>query len=287
MCFTSIFAALLMAQTPTPKAPVAAPKTPAPVKKSPATGAKPVAPGMDRAVRPGLERAPAPRLDKPVAGKPAVVRTGVVKPKPVGSAVALTTDDEKTIYALGLSIHRSLASFNLSAAELEVVKRGITDAALKQPAVELNEWGPKLQGLSTARQALGAEKEKAVSVAYLAKAATELGALKTESGLIYREVSAGSGASPKASDTVKVHYRGTLIDGTEFDSSYKRNEPAQFGLGQVIPCWTEGVQKMKSGGKAKLVCPSALAYGDAGRPSIPGGATLLFDIELLEIVAAP
>ena len=158
---------------------------------------------------------------------------------------------------------------------------------LKQPAVELNEWGPKLQGLSTARQALGAEKEKVASVAYLAKAATELGALKTESGLIYREVSAGSGASPKASETVKVHYRGTLIDGTEFDSSYKRNEPAQFGLGQVIPCWTEGVQKMKVGGKAKLVCPSALAYGDAGRPSIPGGATLLFDIELLEIVAAP
>ena len=276
-----------MAQTPTPKAPVAAPKTGAPVKKSPATGAKPVAPGMDRAVRPGLERAPAPKLDKPVAGKPAVVRTSVVKPKPVGSAVGLTTDDEKTIYALGLSIHRSLASFNLSAAELEVVKRGITDAFLKQPAVELNEWGPKLQGLSTARQALGAEKEKVASVAYLAKAATELGALKTESGLIYREVSAGSGASPKASDTVKVHYRGTLIDGTEFDSSYKRNEPAQFGLGQVIPCWTEGVQKMKVGGKAKLVCPSALAYGDAGRPSIPGGATLLFDIELLEIVAAP
>jgi FKBP-type peptidyl-prolyl cis-trans isomerase FkpA len=104
--------------------------------------------------------------------------------------------------------------------------------------------------------------------------------------LIYREVSAGSGASPQATDTVKVHYRGTLIDGTEFDSSYKRNEPAQFPLNQVIPCWTEGVQKMKVGGKARLVCPSSIAYGDQGRPSIPGGAALLFDIELLEIIGA-
>ncbi len=104
--------------------------------------------------------------------------------------------------------------------------------------------------------------------------------------MIYREVSAGSGASPQATDTVKVHYRGTLIDGTEFDSSYKRNEPAQFPLNQVIPCWTEGVQKMKVGGKARLVCPSSIAYGDQGRPSIPGGAALLFDIELLEIIGA-
>jgi FKBP-type peptidyl-prolyl cis-trans isomerase FkpA len=82
---------------------------------------------------------------------------------------------------------------------------------------------------------------------------------------------------------VKVHYRGTLIDGTEFDSSYKRNAPATFPLGGVIRCWTEGVQLMKVGGKATLVCPSDLAYGDGGRPSIPGGATLVFEIELLEI----
>lgn len=271
MCFTSIFAALLMAQAPAPKTPAAAAKTATPVKTSPAAVAKPAVPGSTKPVG---------------ATRPAVARTGVVRPKPVVAPVALTTDDQKTIYALGLSIHRSLASFNLSAAEIELVKRAITDASLKQPAVELSEWGPKLQGLSTARQAVVAEKEKASSAVYLAKAATELGALKTESGLIYKEVSAGSGATPKASDTVKVHYRGTLIDGTEFDSSYKRNEPAQFALGQVIPCWTEGVQKMKVGGKASLVCPSGLAYGDSGRPSIPGGATLLFDIELLEIIGA-
>jgi FKBP-type peptidyl-prolyl cis-trans isomerase FkpA len=83
---------------------------------------------------------------------------------------------------------------------------------------------------------------------------------------------------------VKVNYRGTLVNGTEFDSSYKRNEPVQFALNGVIRCWTEGVQKMKVGGKAILACPSDLAYGDHGRPSIPGGAALIFEIELLEIV---
>jgi FKBP-type peptidyl-prolyl cis-trans isomerase FkpA len=120
--------------------------------------------------------------------------------------------------------------------------------------------------------------------AYLDKAAAQPGAVRTDSGLVYRELRAGSGESPKASDTVTVHYRGTLVDGTEFDSSYKRNEPAQFPLSQVIPCWTEGVQKMKVGGKSELVCPASIAYGDRGSPPvIPGGATLIFEVELLKI----
>ena len=120
--------------------------------------------------------------------------------------------------------------------------------------------------------------------AYLEKAAAEPGAQKTASGLVYRDVTAGSGASPKATDTVKVHYRGTLINGKEFDSSYARNEPAEFPLNRVIPCWTEGVQKMKVGGKARLVCPANIAYGDASpTPDIPNGATLVFEIELLGI----
>ena len=115
------------------------------------------------------------------------------------------------------------------------------------------------------------------------KAAAEPGAVKTDTGLIYRELKAGDGASPKATDNVKVNYRGTLTNGTEFDSSYKRNEPAEFPLNGVIKCWTEGVQKMKVGGKSQLVCPSDLAYGDQGRPSIPGGATLVFEVELMSI----
>jgi len=125
------------------------------------------------------------------------------------------------------------------------------------------------------------------SKAYLEKAAAEPGAVRTASGLVYRELRAGTGASPNASDTVKVHYRGTLVNGTEFDSSYKRNEPATFPLNQVIPCWTEGVQKMKVGGKSQLVCPSSIGYGDRGAPpDIPGGATLIFEIELLGIGGA-
>jgi FKBP-type peptidyl-prolyl cis-trans isomerase FkpA len=115
-------------------------------------------------------------------------------------------------------------------------------------------------------------------------AAKEAGAQVTPSGLVYRSIKDGSGASPKASDTVKVHYRGTFPDGREFDSSYKRNEPAEFPLGAVIPCWTEGVQKIKVGGKAKLTCPSAIAYGARGAGNvIPPNATLLFEVELLAI----
>jgi len=122
------------------------------------------------------------------------------------------------------------------------------------------------------------------SAAFLAKAAAEPGATKTASGLVYRELRPGAGPSPAATDMVTVNYRGTLMDGTEFDSSYKRNEPAQFPLNGVIACWTEGVQKMKVGGKSQLVCPSSIAYKEEGSPPvIPPDATLVFEIELLAI----
>ncbi|MES2189980.1 MAG: FKBP-type peptidyl-prolyl cis-trans isomerase [Pseudomonadota bacterium] len=118
----------------------------------------------------------------------------------------------------------------------------------------------------------------------LAAAAKETGAEVTKSGLVYRSLTEGKGARPAASDTVKVHYKGTFPDGREFDSSYKRNSPAEFPLGRVIPCWTEGVQMMKVGGKAKLTCPSAIAYGERGAGGvIPPNATLQFEVELLAI----
>jgi FKBP-type peptidyl-prolyl cis-trans isomerase FkpA len=120
--------------------------------------------------------------------------------------------------------------------------------------------------------------------AVLAAAAKEPGATQTASGLVYRVLKDGTGASPKATDLVKVHYRGTFPDGREFDRSYKRNEPTEFPLNQVIPCWTEGVQRMKVGGKAKLTCPSSIAYGARGAGNvIPPNATLLFEVELLAI----
>jgi FKBP-type peptidyl-prolyl cis-trans isomerase FkpA len=115
-------------------------------------------------------------------------------------------------------------------------------------------------------------------------AAAETGATTTASGLVYRSLKDGSGDSPTATDTVKVHYRGTFPDGKEFDSSYKRGEPIEFPLNRVIKCWTEGVQKMKVGGKAKLTCPAAIAYGERGAGGvIPPNATLQFEVELLGI----
>ncbi|MDD5479243.1 FKBP-type peptidyl-prolyl cis-trans isomerase [Rhodoferax sp.] len=121
--------------------------------------------------------------------------------------------------------------------------------------------------------------------AALAAAAKEAGAVVTASGLVYKSLKDGTGASPKASDTVKVNYRGTFPDGKEFDSSYKRNQAIEFPLNGVIKCWTEGVQRMKVGGKAKLTCPSSIAYGErgAGGGLIPANATLLFEVELLGI----
>ena len=124
----------------------------------------------------------------------------------------------------------------------------------------------------------------AQSDAAAAAAAKEPGAVVTSTGLVYRSLKDGDGASPAATDKVKVHYRGTFPDGREFDSSYKSNQPAEFPLNRVIKCWTEGVQKMKVGGKAKLTCPASIAYGERGAGGvIPPNATLQFEVELLAI----
>jgi FKBP-type peptidyl-prolyl cis-trans isomerase FkpA len=254
-----IFPAVLMAQTPAP-APAKAPSAPA----------KPATPGT---AAPKPAGATTPKPAGAAAPKPAAAAAKPAAPAP------LTTDEQKTIYAVGLSIAKQLAPFNFTPAELEIVKRAIADANAKTPAVPLEEWGPKISGLISART-------KSASAAYLAKAAAEPGVTKTEGGVIYKELRPGTGDSPKATDTVKVNYRGTLTNGTEFDSSYKRGQPAEFPLNGVIKCWTEGVQKMKTGGKAQLVCPAELAYGEQGTPGIPPGSTLIFEIELLGITPA-
>jgi FKBP-type peptidyl-prolyl cis-trans isomerase FkpA len=198
----------------------------------------------------------------------------------------LKTDEQKTLYALGLVISQNLTSFNLNATELEAVLAGISDGVLKKEyKVDVQTYGPKITALQTARAGAAASVEKKAGQAYLDKAAAEKGATRTTSGLVITTLKPGTGASPKATDRVKVHYHGTLTDGTVFDSSVQRGEPIVLPLTGVIRCWTEGVSLMKVGGKSRLVCPSDIAYGDQGRPPvIKGGATLVFEVELLEIV---
>lgn len=196
------------------------------------------------------------------------------------------TEEQKTLYAVGMSISKSISVFNFTPAELEFVMQGLSDTQSgKKSDIDPAQYTAKIQELAkTRRKALG-ESQAAAGKEFLDKAAKEKGAVKTASGMVYTSVSEGKGESPKATDIVKVNYRGTLIDGKEFDSSYKRGKPLEFKLSNVIGCWVEGVQKMKPGGKSKLVCPPNMAYGDSGAGEmILPGATLSFEVELLEIV---
>jgi FKBP-type peptidyl-prolyl cis-trans isomerase len=209
---------------------------------------------------------------------------------PVRSAEpALETEDQKTIYAMGYSLAGSLDRFALSPAEIDLMIAGLRDGASGATAkVSIDEFGPKISSFGQARSVVAAGVEKKSADEFLAKEATASGAAKSATGLVKRVVKEGSGASPKPDDTVKVHYHGTLRDGSVFDSSVDRKEPAEFPLNRVIPCWTEAVQGMKVGEKAHITCPSEIAYGDRGfPPKIKGGAALAFDVELLEIVKAP
>jgi FKBP-type peptidyl-prolyl cis-trans isomerase FkpA len=197
-----------------------------------------------------------------------------------------TTDEQKTLYALGLAINQSLGNFALSEPEFDLVKSGITDGFFKRPKVDLQTFGLKISELQQARALLIAEAEKKAGAPFLAKAAAESGAKKTESGAIITTIREGTGATPKVTDMVKVHYLGTLIDGTVFDSTAKQGAPATIRINEMSKCWMEAMQQVKVGSKSKLVCPSSLAYRDKGLPPlIKPGATLVFEIELLEIMA--
>jgi FKBP-type peptidyl-prolyl cis-trans isomerase FkpA len=207
-----------------------------------------------------------------------------------GKPVSSEEEDRKVLYALGFNIGQNLASnFAPSKAELEIIRKGLVDAVTgAKPANPVDDVQPKIAALQQKRHQVIVDAQKEKGKAFAAKAAKEPGAKLDPDGLVYRELKAGTGETPKATDRVKVNYKGTLIDGTEFDSSYKRGQPAEFPLNGVIKCWTEGVQKMKPGGKAKLVCPSDIAYGDRGsQGKIAGGATLIFEVELISAFAAP
>ncbi|MXX37675.1 MAG: FKBP-type peptidyl-prolyl cis-trans isomerase [Gemmatimonadetes bacterium] len=197
------------------------------------------------------------------------------------------TEEEKVLYALGLAIaQNSLEPFRgqFSDAEMAVIMQGFADAVKgDEPIVSLEEFGPKINPMLQERMKKVQAQAAAEGTAFREKAAQEEGAVQTASGLIFKELKAGIGASPQATDRVKVHYHGSLIDGTVFDSSVERGEPITFALNEVVKGWTEGLQMMKVGGKAKLTIPPELAYGPGGRAGIPANATLIFEVELLGI----
>ncbi|HHB80081.1 MAG TPA: FKBP-type peptidyl-prolyl cis-trans isomerase [Saprospiraceae bacterium] len=194
-------------------------------------------------------------------------------------------EKEKASYALGLSIASNLAGQNLGSIDTEKFMEGLTDFFRELPfKVDVNEINQLITDFQakeskSANAGVLEEGEK-----FLAENKKAKGVVTTDSGLQYEVLKEGSGASPKATDKVTVHYTGSLLDGTKFDSSVDRGEPATFGLNQVIPGWTEGVQLMKEGAKYRFYIPYNLAYGERGAPpAIPGYATLVFDVELLKV----
>jgi FKBP-type peptidyl-prolyl cis-trans isomerase FkpA len=199
---------------------------------------------------------------------------------------ALETDEQKTMYAVGVRLAGVLNDREFSESEVEYIQAGLADGILGvEPKVDLDAIGPKVNTLLAVRATQAVKKEKAASEAFCEEMAQVEGARRTASGAIYIETEPGDGPSPGPGDTVRVHYHGTLRDGTVFDSSVNRKQPATFNVDRVVPCFSEGLREMKVGGKAKLVCPPETAYGDHGSPPrIKGGAALVFEVELLEIL---
>jgi len=195
------------------------------------------------------------------------------------------TEDQKTLYFLGQAVSSKLTQFEFTPEETRFVVQGFSESLSGQKDKVDASYGMKLNAYLAKKQEAVVAKQKDAAKPFLAKMTKEKGAKKLDSGVIIIPVKKGKGAYPKATDMVKVHYHGTFPDGKVFDSSVERGTPAEFPLSGVIPCWTEGVQKIKVGGKAKLVCPSDTAYGDQGAGgTIPGGATLVFEVELLDIL---
>jgi len=202
---------------------------------------------------------------------------------PTRAAPLAQEEQDKLLYAIGVSLGRGIEPFALSAEELKVVARGLQEYAA--PAQDVESALPRLKEFEFRRREKRLALEKERGKAGVAQAAREKGAVLTPSGMVYQGLSEGIGPSPTPVDTVRVHYRGRLLDGREFDSSYRTGQPAQFALRAVIPCWTEGLQRMRAGGAARLTCPPEIAYGAKGVPQvIPPNATLRFEVELFGVM---
>ena len=230
----------------------------------------------------GLLLAMTVALSSPPAG--AAETRALPQPKAVTSK--LPSDADKILYTMGVALARTFQNLALSDAELARLKEGLSDAALGRPLkVSPENWGARVPEFAKERLGKIAAGEKGRGEAFLARAASEPGSVRQPSGLLYRELKPGSGVAPAPAGKVLVRYTGTLTDGTVFDASAREGRPVVFDLEQVIPCWKEGLQLMRTGGRARLVCPSDLAYGDTGLPpKIRPGATIVFDLELVDLV---
>jgi FKBP-type peptidyl-prolyl cis-trans isomerase len=202
-------------------------------------------------------------------------------------AGGLASEHEQALYAIGVRLGRSLAPFALAEGELAVVLRGLSDTVLgRELAVNETALQARIDALREQRRAAASEAERAASAAFLERAAREPGAVRMDSGLVFLELRAGAGPAPALGDRVRIHYHGRLRDGNAFDSSVERGSSVQLALANALPCWREGLLRMRVGGKSRLACPAALAHGPAGDPPrVAGGAAVSYEIELLEIVA--
>jgi FKBP-type peptidyl-prolyl cis-trans isomerase len=203
------------------------------------------------------------------------------------SSTAGAADSDSTqMHALGLLLSRQLGSFQLSDRELRAVLAGISDGVHHPDTVKSAQpYVAQLQALERSRGQVQAQQQEKAGAAFLGKVSALPHAHTTTSGLVYIPMQAGTGPNPKIGDQVRVQYTGRLADGTVFDSSAQHGGAVNFPLGHVIPCWDEGLQLMKVGGSARIVCPAKLAYGERGVGDvIKPGATLDFDVHLLGIV---